>query len=156
MAPRPPLIPTPVGVAPVGGVVGAVAGVSGGSFAFAAPDEEEAPPSKRTRTEDALEPEAAWLQRHPAIVPIQVSLPLARERAEWRLDGRTLSLSAALAQPVAELKAALQRATGMPTAKQKLHYEGLFFKDTNSLAYYNVPSGALIHLQVKERGGRKK
>lgn len=38
----------------------------------------------------------------------------------------------------------------------KLSPQGLFFKDTNSLAYYNVPPGAVIHLQVKERGGRKK
>lgn len=34
--------------------------------------------------------------------------------------------------------------------------QGLFFKDSNTLAYYNVPPGAVIQLQVKERGGRKK
>lgn len=37
-----------------------------------------------------------------------------------------------------------------------LCFQGLFFKDTNTLAYYNVPPGAAIQLQVKERGGRKK
>ncbi|VVD00115.1 unnamed protein product [Leptidea sinapis] len=34
--------------------------------------------------------------------------------------------------------------------------QGLFFKDSNTLAYYNVPPGAVVNLQVKERGGRKK
>ncbi|CAG9787430.1 unnamed protein product [Diatraea saccharalis] len=154
MAPRPPLIPTPVGVG-----VGVGMG-PGPSFGFASagapPEEEDAPAAKRTRTEDALEPEAAWLARHPGAVPLQVALPSLPERSEWRLDGRVVPLSIALGAPVAELKGMLQRATNMPTAKQKLHYEGLFFKDTNTLAYYNVPPGAVIHLQVKERGGRKK
>ncbi|CAG9580098.1 unnamed protein product [Danaus chrysippus] len=151
MAPRPPLIatqvPTPYGY-PVPGVP-AVPGVPG------VQDDEE-PTAKRPRTEDALEPEQSWLASHPGSVPIQVSVPMAPERSEWRLDGRTVSLSLPLAAPVSELKASLQRATNMPTAKQKLYYEGLFFKDTNTLAYYNVPPGAVIQLQIKERGGRKK
>ena len=29
-------------------------------------------------------------------------------------------------------------------------------KDSNSLAYYNINKGAVISLQLKERGGRKK
>ncbi|XP_068622459.1 splicing factor 3A subunit 1 [Battus philenor] len=145
MAPRPPLIPTPVGA----------------PFGFAAvappvPEEVEEPATKRPRTEDALEPEHSWLARHPGSAPLQVSLPSLPERSEWRLDGRALPLNLPLETTAGELKALLQRATNMPTAKQKLHYEGLFFKDTNSLAYYNVPPGAVIHLQVKERGGRKK
>ncbi|CAH2217973.1 jg22574, partial [Pararge aegeria aegeria] len=85
-----------------------------------------------------------------------VALPSLPERADWRLDGRTLQLSVSLATPVAELKNIVQRSTNMPTAKQKLQYEGLFFKDTNTLAYYNVPPAAVLLLQVKERGGRKK
>ena len=42
--------------------------------------------------------------------------------------------------------------------KQKLQYEGIFIKDSNSLDYYNMAmaSGAVIHLALKERGGRKK
>lgn len=32
----------------------------------------------------------------------------------------------------------------------------MFFKDSNTLAYYNITPGAVIQLQVKERGGRKK
>jgi len=44
----------------------------------------------------------------------------------------------------------------MPPAKQKLFYDGMFFKDQNTLAYYNLTPGAAIQLQIKERGGRKK
>ena len=35
-------------------------------------------------------------------------------------------------------------------------FQGIFIKDSNSLAYYNMASGAVIHLALKERGGRKK
>ncbi|XP_038220657.1 splicing factor 3A subunit 1 [Zerene cesonia] len=157
MPPRAPLIPTPVGApfgfvpnVPVGNVVG---NVSVGAVPL--PEDDE-PASKRARTEDALEPESSWLAKHPDTVTVQVSLPHLPERGEWRLDGRCVPLSVSLAAPAADLKHSLQRATNMPIAKQKLHYEGLFFKDTNSLAYYNVPPGAVIQLQVKERGGRKK
>ncbi|XP_061704373.1 splicing factor 3A subunit 1 [Cydia pomonella] len=139
MAPRPPLIATPV------------AGY------YAPPVEEEEPAAKRPRTEDTLEPESAWLARHGGgNVGVSVILPALPERAEWRLDGRALPLSVALGASVADLKTMLQRSTNMPIAKQKLQYEGLFFKDSNTLAYYNVPPGAVIQLQVKERGGRKK
>ncbi|XP_075976034.1 splicing factor 3a subunit 1 isoform X2 [Anticarsia gemmatalis] len=164
MAPRPPLIPTPVGA--VGPVVGAVSAVAAAGFPFgsvsavsaapAPPEDDEGPAAKRARTEDALEPEMSWLARHPGPAPIQVALPSLPERAEWRLDGRSLPMSVSLSTTVAELKNLLQHSTKMPIAKQKLHYEGLFFKDTNTLAYYNVPPGAVIQLQVKERGGRKK
>ncbi|KAJ2947293.1 hypothetical protein O0L34_g17009 [Tuta absoluta] len=159
MAPRPPLIPTPVGAPTFG--FGAVPGPPGMPPLGAVPgppamEEDEGPSAKRARTEDSLEPESNWLARHPGPQTLQVSIPLAPERSEWRLDGRVVSFTLPLQAPVAELKNMLHRHTNMPQAKQKLHYEGLFFKDTNSLAYYNVPPGAVIQLQVKERGGRKK
>uniref|UniRef100_A0A7N8WXK3 Splicing factor 3a, subunit 1 n=1 Tax=Mastacembelus armatus TaxID=205130 RepID=A0A7N8WXK3_9TELE len=50
----------------------------------------------------------------------------------------------------------IHEATGMPAGKQKLQYEGIFIKDSNSLAYYNMNNGSIIHLALKERGGRKK
>lgn len=169
LAPRPPLIPTPVAA------VGPVSAVTPAGFPFGpgvptghmtgaphvpgvppVPEEDDAPAAKRARTEDALEPEHSWLARHPGAAHLQVALPSVPERAEWRLDGRSLSLSVSLSTSIAELKNILQRSTNMPIAKQKLHYEGLFFKDTNTLAYYNVPPGAVLQLQVKERGGRKK
>ena len=47
-------------------------------------------------------------------------------------------------------------ATTMPTGKQKLQVDGIFTKDSNTLAFYNVNNGAEILLSQKERGGRKK
>ncbi|KOB76764.1 putative spliceosome associated protein [Operophtera brumata] len=67
------------------------------------------------------------------------------ERVTW--DGHTSSVEAAT-------RAARAHIT-LEDQIQQIH-KGLFFKDTNTLAYYNVPPGALIQLQVKERGGRKK
>ena len=34
--------------------------------------------------------------------------------------------------------------------------QGMFIKDSNSLAFYNFVNGATVQLQLKERGGRKK
>lgn len=34
--------------------------------------------------------------------------------------------------------------------------QGIFIKDSNSLAYYNVTPASIVQLQLKERGGRKK
>lgn len=87
-----------------------------------------------------------------------------------------IAITLALTDPIANLKAKLQDETGMPPAKQKIFYEvstsrvwimhytyficvslqGMFFKDSNTMAFYNLLSGTTVHLQVKERGGRKK
>ena len=34
--------------------------------------------------------------------------------------------------------------------------QGLFVKDTNSMAFYNTTGSSHVVLQIKERGGRKK
>ena len=36
------------------------------------------------------------------------------------------------------------------------YLQGIFIKDSNSLAYYNVTPASVVQLQLKERGGRKK
>uniref|UniRef100_A0A6B2EH38 Splicing factor 3A subunit 1 n=1 Tax=Phlebotomus kandelakii TaxID=1109342 RepID=A0A6B2EH38_9DIPT len=118
------------------------------------PDDE--PPSKKSRTEDHLVPEAQFLTRHKGPITIQVQVPSMTEKPEWRLNGQTVSVTLALTDTITALKGKLQDETGMPPAKQKISYEGMFFKDSNSLAYYNLLSGATVHLALKERGGRKK
>ena len=37
-----------------------------------------------------------------------------------------------------------------------LSLQGIFIKDSNTLAYYNVIPTSVVQLQLKERGGRKK
>ncbi len=46
----------------------------------------------------------------------------------------------------------------MPPQKMKLNFAGGSFlnKDDKTLAYYNIKSGAALHVGVKERAGRKK
>ncbi|XP_055716949.1 splicing factor 3A subunit 1 [Phlebotomus papatasi] len=120
------------------------------------PPVEDEPPSKKSRTEDHLVPEAQFLQRHKGPITIQVQVPSMTEKSEWRLNGQTVSITLALTDTIAAMKGKLQDETGMPPAKQKISYEGMFFKDSNSLAYYNLLSGATVLLALKERGGRKK
>lgn len=114
------------------------------------------PPSKKSRTEDHLIEEGVFLQRHKGPVTIQVQCPTLAEKSEWKLNGQIVAMQLQLTDAVSVLKGKLQAETGMPPAKQKIFYEGMFFKDSNTVAYYNLLSGATVHLQLKERGGRKK
>ncbi|XP_045467739.1 splicing factor 3A subunit 1 [Harmonia axyridis] len=117
---------------------------------------EDEPPSKKARNEDSLIPEEVFLARNASPVSIKVSIPVAPEKSEWKLNGQVMALTVPLSESVSNLKVKIQEETGMPPAKQKLFYDGMFFKDSNTLAYYNMIQGGMIQLQVKERGGRKK
>ncbi|KAF0292982.1 Splicing factor 3A subunit 1 [Amphibalanus amphitrite] len=118
---------------------------------------DDEPPNKRARTEDSLVPEQMWLARHPqGTVTFCVAVPTVTDKPEWRLSGQALSLTMPLTELVSVVKARLHDETGLPPGKQKLLGEGIFFKDSNTLAYYNVANGSTIQLQLKERGGRKK
>ena len=117
---------------------------------------EEEPPSKRQRNEDQLMPEEAFLVRYPGLLTFHVAVPNYTEKQEWKLQGQQLTFSIPPTDLISVVKTKIHEATGMPPAKQKLAWEGLYFKDTNSLAFYNVIPDAVIQLQVKERGGRKK
>ncbi|XP_055551793.1 splicing factor 3A subunit 1 [Wyeomyia smithii] len=114
------------------------------------------PPNKKSRTEDHLIEENVFMQRHKGPVTVQVQCPNLAEKSEWKLSGQTIAMQLQLTDSVAVMKSKLQAETGMPPAKQKIFYEGMFFKDSNTVAYYNLLSGATVHLQLKERGGRKK
>ncbi|XP_023020594.2 splicing factor 3a subunit 1 [Leptinotarsa decemlineata] len=117
---------------------------------------DDEPSNKKLRNEDSLVPEEVFITRNPGPVSIKVTIPLLPEKSEWKLTGQVMSLTLPLGESVANLKAKVQEETNMPPAKQKLFFDGMFFKDSNTLAYYNVTQGATIQLQVKERGGRKK
>ncbi|XP_063926123.1 splicing factor 3A subunit 1 [Zophobas morio] len=117
---------------------------------------EDEPSNKKMRNEDSLIPEEVFLSRNPNPVAIKIAIPLIPEKTEWKLTGQMLSLNVPLSESVSSIKAKIQEETNMAPAKQKLFYDGMFFKDSNTLAYYNIITGAVIQLQVKERGGRKK
>lgn len=117
----------------------------------------EEPASKRAKTEDNLIPEEVFLRQHAAQDPVsvKVSVPARPDKPEFRLAGQILTLSLPLRDTVAVLKSKLADQLLMPGSKQKLAMDGLFLKDNQSLAYYNMVNGSLLQLQLKERGGRK-
>lgn len=117
---------------------------------------EEEPQAKKLRTEDSLIPEQQFLTRNKGPVQLNIVVPMMTEKAEWKLNGQTLNITLQISDTVATMKALIHEQTGMPPGKQKLQYEGMFFKDNNTLAYYNLTSGNAINLLPKERGGRKK
>ncbi|XP_028680173.1 splicing factor 3A subunit 1 [Erpetoichthys calabaricus] len=120
------------------------------------PPMEDEPTSKKMKTEDSLIPEEEFLLRNKAPVTVKVQVPNMQDKTEWKLNGQVLNFTLPLTDQVSVIKVKIHEATGMPAGKQKLQYEGIFIKDSNSLAYYNMNSGSIIHLALKERGGRKK
>ncbi|TRY62231.1 hypothetical protein DNTS_024370 [Danionella cerebrum] len=120
------------------------------------PPHEDEPSSKKMKTEDNLMAEDEFLRRNKGPVMVKVQVPNMQDKSEWKLSGQVLSFNLPLTDQVSVIKVKIHEATGMPAGKQKLQYEGIFIKDSNSLAYYNMNNGALIHLALKERGGRKK
>lgn len=117
---------------------------------------DDEPPNKKQRTEDNLIPEAEFMATHKGPVSLQVQAPSGSDKAEWRLNGQIISITLSLNDTISTLKSKIQEETSLPPAKQKISYEGMFFKDNNTIAFYNLLSGTTVHLQIKERGGRKK
>eukprot|EP00092_Neocalanus_flemingeri_P015148 GFUD01016365.1.p1 GENE.GFUD01016365.1~~GFUD01016365.1.p1 ORF type:complete len:693 (-),score=250.90 GFUD01016365.1:3063-5141(-) len=120
------------------------------------PMDEDEPASKRQRTEENLIPEGEFLARNLSPVTFKVMVPQMPDKPEWKLDGQILTLTLQLTDTVNTIKQRIMEELGMPQGKQKLQHESIFFKDANSLAYYNVTPGTMLNLQLKERGGRKK
>uniref|UniRef100_A0A8C5PGN1 Splicing factor 3A subunit 1 n=1 Tax=Leptobrachium leishanense TaxID=445787 RepID=A0A8C5PGN1_9ANUR len=120
------------------------------------PPLDDEPTAKKMKTEDNLMPEEEFLRRNKGPVTVKVQVPNMQDKTEWKLGGQLLVFTLPLSDQVSVIKVKIHEATGMPAGKQKLQYDGIFIKDSNSLAYYNMQNGATIHLALKERGGRKK
>ncbi|XP_056384640.1 splicing factor 3A subunit 1 [Hyla sarda] len=120
------------------------------------PPMEDEPSAKKMKSEDSLMPEDEFLRRNKGPVTVKVQVPNMQDKTEWKLGGQVLAFTLPLSDQVSVIKVKIHEATGMPAGKQKLQYDGIFIKDSNSLAYYNMQNGATIHLALKERGGRKK
>ena len=119
-------------------------------------EQEDEPPNKRARGEDNLMGEAEFMSRNPSQVTFKVLAPNMADKPEWKLNGQLINVTLQLRDTVSAIKAKIHEETGMPPGKQKLQMDNIFFKDSNSLAYYNISPRTLVNLQVKERGGRKK
>lgn len=117
---------------------------------------DDEPPSKKQRSEDNLIPESEFISTHKGPVSLQIQAPSSVDKPEWRLNGQIISITLSLNDTISTLKSKIQEETSLPPAKQKISYEGMFFKDNNTIAFYNLLSGTTVQLQIKERGGRKK
>ncbi|KAM6954705.1 splicing factor 3A subunit 1 [Aplochiton taeniatus] len=156
MAPRPPPMVVPTAFVPAPPVPQAPSAPQPMPPAHPPPPRDDEPSSKKMKTEDNLIPEDEFLRRNKGPVAVKVQVPNMLDKTEWTLSGQVLNFTVPLTDQVSVIKVKIHEATGMPAGKQKLQYEGIFIKDSNSLAYYNMNNGSVIHLALKERGGRKK
>ncbi|XP_073723744.1 splicing factor 3A subunit 1 [Misgurnus anguillicaudatus] len=157
MAPRPPPMVVPTAFVPAPPVPQPPSSVSAPHPpSHPPPPHDDEPSSKKMKTEDNLIPEEEFLRRNKGPVAVKVQVPNMQDKTEWKLSGQVLNFNLPLTDQVSVIKVKIHEATGMPAGKQKLQYEGIFIKDSNSLAYYNMNNGSVIHLALKERGGRKK
>ena len=148
MVPRPPGVPGMLQTHPG---LPAPPGVAMGK------DDTDEPAAKRARGEDSLINEQDFLNMYSGgLVTFSVLIPLISDKPEWKLNGQMVQMTLPLSDQITVIKAKLHEETGMPTGKQKLQMDAMFFKDSNTLAYYNIGPGTVINLQIKERGGRKK
>ncbi|KAM8864836.1 splicing factor 3A subunit 1 isoform 1-T2 [Synchiropus picturatus] len=154
MAPRPPPMVVPAAFVPAPPVPQPPSAPMPPPHPGSLHDDE--PMSKKMKTEENLIPEEEFLRRNKGPVAVKVQVPNMQDKSEWKLTGQVLNFTVPLTDQVSVIKVKIHEATGMPAGKQKLQYEGIFIKDSNSLAYYNMNNGSVIHLALKERGGRKK
>jgi len=117
---------------------------------------DDEPPAKRSKTEDQLMRENEFLAQNRGPVTFQVQVPNMLDKSEWKLGGQSFTITLPLTDTVSVIKAKVYDELGMPAGKQKLQLDGMFMKDSNTLAYYNFTRMCVVQLQVKERGGRKK
>ncbi|KAM9743970.1 splicing factor 3A subunit 1 isoform 2-T4 [Menidia menidia] len=155
MAPRPPPMVVPTAFVPAPPVPQPPSSAPAPP-AHPPPPHDDEPVNKKMKTEDNLIPEDEFLRRNKGPVAVKVQVPNMQDKSEWKLNGQVLNFTVPLTDQVSVIKVKIHEATGMPAGKQKLQYEGIFIKDSNSLAYYNMNNGSVIHLALKERGGRKK
>ncbi|CAG7835959.1 unnamed protein product [Allacma fusca] len=120
------------------------------------PPQEDEPATKKAKTEESLIPEAQFLASNKSPASFTVALPSVPDKPEMNLNGQLISFTMALTEPVSALKSKINESIGLAPGKQKLRLvEGLFFKDSNTLAFYNVGENANVHLSLKERGASR-
>ncbi|CAN8062507.1 unnamed protein product [Agarophyton chilense] len=125
----------------------------------------KAPENEDTETENVTQNQTGgsslvsaeeWLAKQGNTAQVRVKLPV-HNNIDWKLEGQEIEMSAPLKKTVGDLKSVLAKMTNLPANKQKLSMTGLgFLKDGMKLASYNLGDGAVISVEVKERGGRKK
>lgn len=107
-------------------------------------------------TPSGLVPAEEWIKRQGTKAKVHIKV-CHHSNEEWKLQGQEIEMFAPLESTVSKLKNVMMKYTNLPANKQKLQMEKIgFLKDQMTLAFYNIGDGAVILLEVKERGGRKK
>jgi len=109
----------------------------------------EEPEAKRQRTGELLS-EEDFAEAHPEPVSINVAVPEVEGDAGLR--GQTVTLEVGVMETLGDVKARLATATGVPASKQKMMHNGVFLKDTSTLAAYNFGDGTALAMSIKSRG----
>ena len=110
---------------------------------------------------------AEFIRLNPGPVKIKVQAPSLSETKSStgkasalyeKLTGQLLELELpSAAEKITELKKMIAKELGLPVSKQQLSAPELgFIKDTFTLAQYNIGSGAVLALSLRERGGKRK
>mmetsp|Transcript_37128 Transcript_37128/g.93204 ORF Transcript_37128/g.93204 Transcript_37128/m.93204 type:complete len:183 (+) Transcript_37128:277-825(+) len=127
---------------------------------FHPPPPADEPSAKKQKLDDGqdLIPEEEFLKAnaHLGTITLPVVLPLVDKND--LLNGQTISVTAQLTDTIATVKERIQEQVQLPVNKQKLKADAraAVFKDTHTVAFYNLTNGMLLSLALKERGGRKK
>uniref|UniRef100_A0A0N4ZKE7 Splicing factor 3A subunit 1 n=1 Tax=Parastrongyloides trichosuri TaxID=131310 RepID=A0A0N4ZKE7_PARTI len=111
------------------------------------------PQVKKTKIDNDLIPEEEFLKISPPTIEISIDIP---NMEEINLRGQILHVSMDIKNSVGDLKSKISTSINIPTSKIKLSQEGIFLKDAQSIAAYNLKSGSFLNLSLKERGGKKK
>ncbi|CAL9217354.1 unnamed protein product [Arabidopsis halleri] len=112
----------------------------------------EEPEPKRQKFDEsaALVPEDQFLAQHPGLAIIRVT----KLNVD---DGQVIEIIVqSLSENVGSFKEKIAGEMQIPANKQKLSGKSGFLKDNMSLAHYNVGSGEILTLSLRERGGRKR
>ena len=115
----------------------------------------QGPAAKRQKQSDSSG-EDDYLRTYTGPVTFKVQVPHVADKPEWSLNGQVMTLSLGARDSMTLLKNKIQEQLGIPLAKQKVQFDGVYVKDNQTMAACNIVPGSVVFLQVKERGGRKK
>ena len=90
-------------------------------------------------------------------VKIKIKVPKDDKKKQFKFNGQILTFTMKLDENIKQLKQRIFSVLSLPANKQKLRIQsnGIWVKDVNSLAFYNINSNSLLELATRTRGGKK-
>eukprot|EP00756_Hemistasia_phaeocysticola_P013390 Hpha_TRINITY_DN15277_c0_g1::TRINITY_DN15277_c0_g1_i1::g.67243::m.67243/K02927/RP-L40e, RPL40; large subunit ribosomal protein L40e len=88
----------------------------------------------------------------PPALPVQAQGPSIVITVQF-VTGKRLRVTISAEASVVELKGELERMSQVPAAQQRLVYAGRQMDDVRRLSHYSIPTGATLHLAVRQPKG---